>query len=257
MADANKQRSIPGSEWSKAHDLSTASRAVRECLATLSDPALGEATDVNPKFVSPSDPAVQWRGAMGDPAVFAYTDNFLIDVKCGIIMDVEASRAARQAEVGAASIMIDRTADRFGARPERLGGDTAYGSAEMLSWLVEVRSITPHVPVIEKSARRDGTFVREDFRYDHDSDTYNCPAGKTLTTSGTLVNDVRRFSSAEAPWTVAPASSMGDAVPTHRLERSHTACTKAPATSPVLSPALPPSSNRAASAGVSRCCSPT
>jgi len=35
----------------------------------------------------------------------------------------------------------------------------------------------------------DGTFAREDFRYNHDSDTYTCPAGKTLATSGTLVND--------------------------------------------------------------------
>jgi transposase len=188
-ADANKQRSVPGSEWSKTRDPATASRAVREYLATLEDAAFGAATDVEPKFVSPSDPAAQWTGAMRGPAFFAYADNYLIDVKCGIIMDVEASRAVRQAEVGAAKTMIDRTADRFGLRPERLAGDTAYGSAEMLNWLAEERNIAPHIPVIDKSARRDGTFAREDFRYNHDSDTYTCPAGKTLTTSGTLVND--------------------------------------------------------------------
>jgi transposase len=188
-ADANKQRSIPGSEWSKTRDPATASRAVKEYLATLNDAAFGAATDVAPKFVSPSDPAAQWTGAMRGPAFFAYADNYLIDVKCGIIMDVEASRAIRQAEAGAAKTMIDRTADRFGLRPERLAGDTAYGSAGMLNWLVEERNITPHIPVIDKSARRDGTFAREDFRYNHDNDTYTCPAGKALTTSGTLVND--------------------------------------------------------------------
>jgi transposase len=189
VADANKQRSIPGSEWSKTRDPATASRAVKEYLATLNDAAFGAATDVAPKFVSPSDPAAQWTGAMRGPAFFAYADNYLIDVKCGIIMDVEASRAIRQAEVGAARTMIDRTENRFGLRPERLAGDTAYGSAEMLNWLVAERHITPHIPVIDKSARGDGTFAREDFRYNHDSDTYSCPAGKTLTTSGTLVND--------------------------------------------------------------------
>jgi hypothetical protein len=84
--------------------------------------------------------------------------------------------------------MIERTADRFGLYPERLAGDTAYGSAEMLNWLVEDRHIAPHITVIDKSARRDGTFAREDFRYDHGTDTYACPAGKTLTTTGTLVN---------------------------------------------------------------------
>ena len=40
--------------------------------------------------------------------------------------------------------------------------------------------IEPHVPVFDKSARRDGTFERNDFIYDHRSDTYACPAGKTL-----------------------------------------------------------------------------
>lgn len=188
-ADANRQRSVPGSEWSKTRDPAAASRAVKEYLATLNEAAFGAATDVEPKFVSPSDPAAQWTGAMRGPAFFAYADNYLIDVKCGIIMDVEASRAVRQAEVGAAKTMIDRTADRFGLRPERLAGDTAYGSAEMLNWLVEERQIVPHIPVIDKSARRDGTFARGDFRYDQDSDTYTCPAGKALATSGALVND--------------------------------------------------------------------
>src|SRR6266550_3560747 len=72
VADANKQRSIPGSEWPKACDPKTA------------------------------DPAAQWTGAMRGPAFFAYADNYLVDVKFGVIVDVEASRAIRQAEVGAA-----------------------------------------------------------------------------------------------------------------------------------------------------------
>ena len=66
---------------------------MEECLATLDDAAYGAATDVVPKFVSPSDPAAQWTGAMKGAAFFAYADNYLIDVKYGIIMDVEASRA--------------------------------------------------------------------------------------------------------------------------------------------------------------------
>ena len=78
-----------------------ASRAVKEYLATLDDAAFGAASEVTPKFVSPSDPAAQWTGAMRGPAFFAYADNYLVDVKFGIIMDVEASRAIRQAEVGA------------------------------------------------------------------------------------------------------------------------------------------------------------
>src|SRR6266571_3822526 len=93
VADANKQRSIPGSEWQKACDPKTANRAVKEYLATLDDAAFGTASEVTPKFVSPSDPAAQWTGAMRGPAFFAYADNYLVDVKFGVIVDVEASRA--------------------------------------------------------------------------------------------------------------------------------------------------------------------
>ena len=123
QADANKQRSIPGSEWQKTRDSETASRAVKEYLATLDNAAFGAASEVRPKFVSPSDPAAQWTGAMRGPAFFAYADNYLIDLKCGIIMDVEASRAIRQAEVGAAKTMIERTEERFNIKPERLAAD--------------------------------------------------------------------------------------------------------------------------------------
>jgi hypothetical protein len=127
---------------------------VKECLATLDDTAWGAASDVVPKFVSPSDPAAQWTGAHKGPAFFAYSDNYLIDVKFGVIVDVEASRAIRQAEVGAAKTMIERTEERFGLKPERLIGDTAYGAAPMLNWLVEDKGIAPIFPC---STNRSGT----------------------------------------------------------------------------------------------------
>ena len=133
-----------------------------------------------------SDPAAQWTGAHKGPAFFAYSDNYLIDVKFGVIVDVEASRAIRQAEVGAAKTMIERTEERFGLKPERLAADTAYGAAPMLNWLVEEKGIAPHIPVIDKSKREDGTFSRADFRYDAADDAYHCPGGKRLRTSGTV-----------------------------------------------------------------------
>lgn len=79
------------------------------------------------------------RSAEGGHAFFAYATNYLIDMNNAIIVDVEASRAIRQAEVGAARTMIERTQDRFDLYPERLAADSAYGSAEMLGWLVHER----------------------------------------------------------------------------------------------------------------------
>ncbi len=186
VADANKQRSIPGSEWPKACDPKTANRAVKEYLATLDDAAFGTASEVTPKFVSPSDPAAQWTGAMRGPAFFAYADNYLVDVKFGVIVDVEASRAIRQAEVGAAKTMIGRTEERFGLKPERLAADTAYGSAATLNWIVNEKKIAPHIPVIDKSKREDGSLSRGDFTFDKERNVYVCPQGKLLHTTGRI-----------------------------------------------------------------------
>jgi transposase len=186
VADANKQRSIPGSEWTQTRAAESASRAMREYLASLDDAAFGAASEVTPKFVSPSDPAAQWTGAMRGPAFFAYADNYLIDVKFGIIVDVEASRAIRQAEVGAAKTMIERTEQRFDIKPAYLAADTAYGSAETLNWLVNDKKIEPHIPVIDKSRREDGTFSRADFVFDKERNIYVCPNNKLLHTTGTV-----------------------------------------------------------------------
>jgi hypothetical protein len=162
---------------------------VREYLDTLDQAAWGAASVTVPKFVSPSDPAAQWTGAHKGHAYFAYADNYLIDLKAAVILDVEATRAIRQAEVGAARTMIERTADRFGLKPNRLAGDSAYGSAPSLDWLVETKGIAPHIPVFDKSKRDDGTFSRSDFQFDTAGNLYTCPGGKPLTTRGTIVND--------------------------------------------------------------------
>jgi hypothetical protein len=157
-----------------------AGRAVDEYLAVLDDAAFGAASEVTPKFIAPSDPATRWTAAHRGPAFFAYSANYLIDVDNAIIVDVEATTAIRQAEILAAKRMVERSMESFDLHPARLIGDTAYGSAEMLNWLVDDRGIEPHLPVFDKSQRTDGTFSREDFTFDHASDTYRCPAGQTI-----------------------------------------------------------------------------
>ena len=179
-ADANKQRSAAASEAVDWDDLARTRRSVREYLDTLDEAAWGAASEVKPKFVSRSDPAAQWTGALKGHAFFAYATNYLIDLDHAVIVDVEASRAIRQAEVGSARTMIARTQDRFGLWPARLAADSAYGSAENLAWLVHERGIEPHIPVFDKSQRSDGTFSRSDFAFDHGRDLYTCPAGKEL-----------------------------------------------------------------------------
>jgi len=184
-ADANRQKGIEGD---KGLPPEASARAVGEYLTVLDDAAFGAATEVTPKFISPSDPAARWTGAHGGQAFFGYSTNYLIDVDNAVIVDVEATTAIRQAEVLAAKRMIERSMQRLDLYPAKVIGDSAYGSAEILGWLVYEHGIEPHVTVFDKSARKDGTFSREDFTYDHAGDVYYCPDGKMLTTTGSLLD---------------------------------------------------------------------
>jgi IS5 family transposase len=177
QADASDRTRVEGAAGLPSD---AAGRAVEEYLVVLEDAAFGAATEVTPKFIAPADPATRWTAAHRGPAFFAYSNNYLIDVENAIIVDVEATTAIRQAEVLAAKRMVERSIEGFDLYPAKLIGDTAYGSAEMLNWLVNEHGIEPHIPVFDKSHRSDGTFSRDDFAYDHKRDCYICPAGKQL-----------------------------------------------------------------------------
>lgn len=154
---------------------SGSSRAAKEYLQALDD-----GTTEPMRNISITDPAAQYTSATGDRAFFAYSNNYLIDTEAGIIMDVEASRASRTEEVATTKTMIDRVEQKFGIKPNRLAGDTAYGAADMLGWLVKEKVIAPHIPVWDKSDGKKGLFGRSDFRWQAESDRYICPGGKQL-----------------------------------------------------------------------------
>lgn len=175
-ADAQRQRGVPGNEPIDWGNPDEASRPVREYLA-----ALEEANDppAPTKSVSLTDPAASWT-TRGGPAYFAYSTNYLIDLKAGIIVDVEASAVTSAAEVRATRTMIDRVEERFDLKPERLVGDTNYGTAALLTWLVDEKQIEPHVPVWDKTERHDGTLSSSEFEWNEQANEYRCPAGKAL-----------------------------------------------------------------------------
>ena len=133
-----------------------------------------------PKKVSPTDPQVRWTAAPGGPAFYAYSTNYLVDTDAGIVVDVEATPAHRTLEVQSTRTMIERVEDRFAMKAKKLIGDTAYGTAEFLGWMVNEKNIEPHVPICEKGERSDGTFSRSDFDFNEQADHYTCPNDKQL-----------------------------------------------------------------------------
>src|SRR5438067_1715094 len=259
-ADANKQRSIASTDEVNWQELATTRRAVREYLDGLDESAWGAASEVPPKFISRSDPAAQWTGAHKGHAFFAYADNYLIDLKAAIIVDVEATRVNRRAEVGAARTMLDRTEACFGLKPQRLSADSAYGSAEILDWLLEEKNIAPHVPVWDKSERTDGTFSRSDFVFDSVSNTYTCPGGKilqqyqrafTVPRTGVTKNNTKLYRARQSDCATC-ALKARDAVPDSRAARCREACMRRRARMPGALPARPNTFSHAASGRRSR-----
>jgi transposase len=171
-ADASKQKHHDDDD-----DWGSGSRAINEYLDALTE----DGSSMTPaKKVSQTDPMARWTSAAGGPAYYAYSTNYLVDTDNGIIVDVEATPALRTPEVWSTKTMIERVKDRFGIETRKLIGDTAYGTAEFLNWVVNEANIEPHVPVWDKSAETPGQFHRADFTYDPANDRYTCPNGKEL-----------------------------------------------------------------------------
>jgi len=176
-ADASHQHSVQAGEAIDWTNPTLGNRAVREYLEALDDEDLAE---VVPRKTSLSDPQSRWTAATGGIAFFAYSTNYLIDTAHGVILDVEATPANRTEEVASTKVMVDRVEARFDLTPQRLIGDTAYGSAQLLGWMVDEKDIEPHVPVWDKTERKDDTFSSSDFTWDEEADEYRCPEGRAL-----------------------------------------------------------------------------
>jgi transposase len=141
-ADASKQTHHDDDD-----DWGDGSRAIDEYLEALEK----DGDKLTPaKRVSQTDPMARWTAAPGGPAYYAYSTNYLVDTEVG------------------------------GLETRTLIGDTAYGTAEFLNWMVNEKGIEPHVPVWDKGEQDDGTFSRSDFVFDEANDRYTCPNGKAL-----------------------------------------------------------------------------
>lgn len=186
-ADASRFKRVKGGEidWS---DEQRARRPVREYLAALDSENTPANPNREPKALSPTDPSAAWTSRGRHKVMFGYSLNYLMDTKESVIVDVEATPTRISKEVDATETMVERTEDRLDLKPEWIAADIAYGTGEMIGWLVE-RKIDPHIPVWDRSeAAAEGKFVRADFIYDKARDVYVCPNGKELRTSG-MVHD--------------------------------------------------------------------
>jgi len=260
-ADAQRQSGMPGDQpidWGNPEE---ATRPVREYLA-----ALEETNDPGTprKSISLTDPAASWTAAPGGPAFFAYSTNYLIDLKAGIILDVEASAVNKTAEVDATKAMMERVEDKFDLKPGRLVGDTNYGTAAMLGWLVDEKKIEPHVPVWDRSERQDGTLSRSDFEWIEQATNTAALKAKRCAATGVPSRIRAPVSPRQTPSSIGPVSLTVWGAPRNpvaaqrpRLAKSLAASMRKRAMWFARSPRPKPTHNHAKIGRRSKCCSPT
>jgi hypothetical protein len=93
-------------------------RAVAEFLGAPDDEDLDTDRKL-PKVISPVDPCSAWTAKANKRVQFGYGLNYLIDIKCAVIVDVEATPARGSAEARAAKTMLERTEATLALKPHR------------------------------------------------------------------------------------------------------------------------------------------
>jgi len=112
----------------------------------------------------------RWHGLIGDTTL-AY---LILESWCTTptALSSRANRcvgAHRTAEVESTKIMIEQVEEHFDIKPDRLIGDTAYGTAPMLAWMVDEKNIEPHVPVWDKTERKNDSLSSSDFQWNEET----------------------------------------------------------------------------------------
>jgi hypothetical protein len=126
-----------------------------------------------------------------------------------VIVDVQTTPAHRTLEVNSTKTMIDRVQQRFGIKPLLLAGDTAYGTAPMLGWMVKDKGIAPHIPVWDRTERKDGTLSSTEFVWDEQANEYRCPQGHALLSERRAFNQAAAITSPRRPRSsIAPAKRI-------------------------------------------------
>jgi transposase len=103
----------------------------------------------NDSHHSTTDPEARlYRKANGQPAKLYHIGHAVTENRHGLVMAVDVTRAAGDAEPQAATEMLERMKNKLKLRPRTLGGDKGYDAGAFLIEL-ENRKIRPHVPTRE------------------------------------------------------------------------------------------------------------
>jgi len=139
-------------------------------------------TSVNSRYISATDPdASIVRHGKGKPKL-QYKTHRAVDGRHEVITAVEVTPGAVDEGHKMASLVESHEANT-GTKITTVVADSQYGTKENLLACHD-KGIKAHMPVVkllyENTSSREGIFPEGRFTYNKETDTYTCPAGKTL-----------------------------------------------------------------------------
>lgn len=127
--------------------------------------------------VSITDPDSGYMHRPGKPNGFYYLSHQTCDAEYGMITDVLVT-PGNASDRSVHSQRIQYQIDKFGFQTEAVCADKGYDSSEIDTDML-ARGIRTYIPR-QASGSEAGRFQTSDYQYDEKTDTYRCPAGKTL-----------------------------------------------------------------------------
>lgn len=154
----------------------------RELEKRLDKETFTEKGGVNGQHVSTTDPDASLARHIGGKSKLRYKTHRSIDALHEVITAVEITTGAIS-EASRMTSLIDAHTANTGIEPGTVVADSQYGTIENLLTCHD-RNLQPHMPTVHARNKNTGSrkdiYPEEAFVYDESTDSYRCPAGKTL-----------------------------------------------------------------------------
>lgn len=142
-------------------------------------PASSHKPKVNERLVSPSDPDAQLVRHKNQKARLAYKGHVAVDGGPARIVTACDLTGGAFAEEHLMWSLLSKHEIVTGTRLKGVSADRRYSTADNYRFL-QARSILPAIPMRKGGMSPRGGYGRERFTFDEGTDTFTCPAGKSL-----------------------------------------------------------------------------
>jgi len=136
---------------------------------------------INTRYRSTTDPDSRVVRHDGGKAKPCFKNHRVVDDKAGVTTAVATTHGVEN-DGNKLMDMLDQHEDRTGDKPGTAVADCCYGDTANFVELAQ-RGIQAHVGDLRsrlRNKRAEGIFPADDFHYDSETDTFECPAGERL-----------------------------------------------------------------------------